>query len=97
LFSPPLGFVEILEQVAGLLCFFFNTDFNLITLLFELMAADNFCKVGVIGTDGEHAAVGDVEDDDEDEDEDEVERKRLGLYAPLVTYADRSTLIKVTE
>ena len=38
-----------------------------------------------------------VEDDDEDEDEEEVERKRLGLYAPLVTYADRSTLIKVTE
>jgi hypothetical protein len=63
LFSPPLGFVEILEPVATLLCFFFNTDFNLITLLFELMAADNFCKVGVIGTDGEHAAVGVVDDD----------------------------------
>jgi hypothetical protein len=67
LFSPPLGFVEILEPVARLLCFFFNTYFNLITLLFELMAADNFCKVGVIGTDGEHAAVGVVEDDDEDD------------------------------
>lgn len=65
LLSPPLGFVEILEPVARLLCFFFNTDFNLITLLFEFMAADNFCKVGVIGTDGEHAAVGVVEDEDD--------------------------------
>ena len=27
------------------------------------MAADNFCKVGVIGTDGEQAAVGVVDDD----------------------------------
>ena len=65
LLSPPLGFVEILEPVARLLCFFFNTDFNLITLLLELMAADNFCKVGVIGTDGEQAAVGVVDDEDD--------------------------------
>ena len=65
LFSPLLIFVEVLEPVARLFCFFFNTDFNFITLLFELMAADNFCNVGVIGTDGEHAAVGVVEDEDD--------------------------------
>ena len=29
------------------------------------MAADNFCKVGVIGTDGEQAAVGVVDDEDD--------------------------------
>ena len=63
LLSPLLVFAETLEPVAKLFCFFFNTDFNLITLLLELMAADNFCKVGVIGTDGEQAAVGVVDDD----------------------------------
>ena len=63
LLSPLLVFAETLEPVARLFCFFFNTDFNLITLLLELMAADNFCKVGVIGTDGEQAAVGVVGDD----------------------------------
>ena len=63
LLSPLLVFAETLEPVARLFCFFFNTDFNLITLLLELMAADNFCKVGVIGTDGEQAAVGVVDDD----------------------------------
>ena len=61
----PLGFVETFEPIARLFCFFFNTDFNLITLLFELMAADNFCNVGVIGTDGEQAAVGVVDDEDD--------------------------------
>ena len=61
----PLGFVETLEPIARLFCFFFNTDFNFITLLFELMAADNFCNVGVIGTDGEQAAVGVVDDEDD--------------------------------
>ena len=63
LLSPLLVFAETLEPVARLFCFFFNTDFNLITLLLELIAADNFCKVGVIGTDGEQAAVGVVDDD----------------------------------
>jgi len=65
LLSPLLVFAETLEPVARLFCFFFNTDFNLITLLLELMAADNFCKVGVIGTDGEQAAVGVVDDEDD--------------------------------
>ena len=63
LLSTLLVFAETLEPVARLFCFFFNTDFNFITLLFELMAADNFCNVGVIGTDGEQAAVGVVDDD----------------------------------
>ena len=46
----PLALLSFLS--VWLLCFFFNTDFNLITLLFELMAAESFCSVGVIGTDG---------------------------------------------
>jgi hypothetical protein len=46
-------FLALLAELTGLLCLFFNTDFSFITLLLELMAADSFCKVGVMGTEGD--------------------------------------------
>ena len=57
-FELSLVFLLIVVKFLSF-CFFFNTDFSLITLLLELIAAESFCNVGVIGTDGELVA-GDV-------------------------------------
>ena len=44
-------------------CFFFKTDFSLIILWLEFMAAESFCRVGVIGTDGEDMGTADEGED----------------------------------
>ena len=71
--SPPFLLLLLVDKfllsaitlLSLLHCFFFNTDFNLITLLLELIAAESFCKVGVIGTDGKGDA-GEVCEEDVD-------------------------------